>query len=98
MTDGIISALIAAGSTLSGILITLLSQREVRRMAWLERKVTRYSDEIRARQAEENVASKWLVELNVFDTELGAKRALRKRTFEETNLSVSVGPAEVRNP
>jgi len=65
-------------------------------MAWLERKVSRYADEIRARQAEENIAAKWLVELGAYKAEITAKKELRKRTFEETNQSISVGPAEVK--
>jgi hypothetical protein len=50
------AAIIAVLGTLGGGIIGWLSQRDARNIARLERKVAKYAEEIRARQAEEDVA------------------------------------------
>jgi hypothetical protein len=94
--DGQVSAaIIAVVGTLGGSIIGWLSQRDGKTTARLERKVARYADEIRARQAEEDVACRWLVELNVAVSESAAKLKLRDRTEGERGRRPSVAPTDV---
>ena len=65
----------------------------------MERKVERYKNDIRARQAEEQIAAKWLCELGIAATEATAKIKLRERTEQETGLRPEIAPSSVRiNP
>ena len=66
-------------------------------MMALQRRVDRYRAEIRARQAEEDVAAAWLVELGVASTERAAKLSLRQRTEFERGIRPAIGPAEMRD-
>lgn len=96
MSDVVLAALIGTFGALAGSVIGAIVAREAKKISRLERRIDRYRDDIRARQAEENVTAKWLFELNVASSELAAKRKLRERTEEETGLRPLVGPADVR--
>lgn len=65
MDSQIVAAVIAVLGTLGGAAVTAWVQRETKKIAALERRVERYKAEIRARQAEEDVAAEWLAELDV---------------------------------
>jgi hypothetical protein len=90
-----VSSAIAVVGTLGGALIGTLSQREAKKIGRLERRLKRYSDEIRARQAEEAAAARWLFSLNASTSELAAKRELRRRTEVESGLRPFIGPKEM---
>ena len=92
----IISAAIAVAGTFGGALVGVLVQRDAKKMAALERRVQRYQHEIRARQAEEDVAAEWLSELGAGNSVLAAKRMLRDRTEERRGLRPGIGPSGVR--
>ena len=77
-------------------MIDALLQREGRKLAVLERRIERYRLEIQARQAEEDVAAAWLVELGAANSERAAKLALRQRTEIARGIRPSIGPGEVR--
>jgi hypothetical protein len=89
------AAIIAVHGTLGGGIIGWLSQRDARNIARLERKVAKYAEEIRARQAEEDVACQWLVELHVGASEASVKLKLRDRTEQERGRRPSIAPSEV---
>lgn len=97
MDNQVIASVIAVLGTLGGAFITAWVHRESKKIASLERKVERYKAEIRARQAEENVAAEWLSELGVAITPRAVKTLLRERTEQRAGLRPSVGPAEVRD-
>ena len=96
MDSQIVAAVIAVLGTLGGAAVTAWVQRETKKVAALERRVERYKNDIRARQAQENVAAEWLVELGVANTFHAAKRMLRDRTEQRRGIRPSIGPAEVR--
>ena len=79
------------GGTLIGV---LFSEKE--KLAALERRIERYRLEIQARQAEEDVAAAWLVELGAANSERAAKLALRQRTEIARGIRPSIGPGEMR--
>jgi len=81
--------------TLGGALIGAFAQREAKKIGALERRVERYRNEIRARQAEEDAAARWLFSLNASTSELAAKRELRRRTEVESGLRPFIGPKEM---
>ncbi len=62
----------------------------------LEKTVGDYRADIRARQAEEDVASRILVTYGFADTPLAALRKLRSETEKETGLRPFVKPGEVK--
>jgi len=97
MDSQVISSVIAVLGTVGGAFVTAWVQRESKKIASLERRVDRYIAEIRARQAEEEVASEWLAELGAATTPRAAKTLLRERTEQKTGLRPGVGPAEVRD-
>lgn len=97
MNIEIITAIIGASGVIAGAFLGSWLQREAKKIASLERRIDRYRTEIRARQAEEGVAAKWLHELGVGSTENSAKLALRERTELETGQRPSIGAAEVRH-
>ena len=97
MDGQIAAAILAVGGTLGGSVIGWLSQRDAKKVSLLERRVERYRTEIRSRQALEDVACRWLVEVNAATTELAAKRQLRDRTERDRGLRPSIGPAEIRD-
>jgi hypothetical protein len=76
MSSDVISALIGALSVAAGTILGYWLQREANKIAALERRVERYREDIRARQAEEIVAATWLHELGVGGTQNSAKMAL----------------------
>ncbi len=96
MDSQVIASVIAVLGTLGGAFVTAWVQRESKKIASLERRVDRYKAEIRARQAEEEVASEWLAELGAATTPRAAKTLLRERTEQQKGLRPGVGPAEVR--
>ena len=76
MDSQIIAAAIAVMGTLGGGLVTVWAQREAKKMASLEKRIQRYSNEIRARQSQEDIAAEWLCELGVASSERAAKLML----------------------
>lgn len=97
MDSQIIAAAIAVVGTLGGGLVTVWAQREAKKMASLEKRIQRYSNEIRARQAQEDIAAEWLCELGVASSERAAKLLLRDRTEERRGLRPEIGPSGVRD-
>jgi hypothetical protein len=98
MNGQVVSSVIAVVGTLAGAVIGALSQREAKKIGVLERRLERYKDEIRARQAEEETAAKWLCSLlTPAKSELAVKRELRRRTELESGLRPFMGPKEM-NP
>lgn len=65
-------------------------------MASLEKRVQRYNNEIRARQAQEDIAAEWLYELGVASSARAAKLLLRDRTEERRGLRPEIGPSGIR--
>ena len=57
MDSQIVASVIAVLGTLGGAAVTAWVQRETKNVAALERRVERDKNEIRARQAQENVAA-----------------------------------------
>jgi hypothetical protein len=97
MDSQVIASLIAVLGALGGALVTFWVQRDSKKITSLQRRVDRYRAEIRARQAEENVAAEWLAELGAATTPRAAKTLLRERTEQQKGLRPGVGPAEVRD-
>jgi 2-phospho-L-lactate guanylyltransferase (CobY/MobA/RfbA family) len=96
MDNQVISSAIAVLGTLGGALIGVFAQREARKVRRLEVQVDRYRREIRARQAEEEVAAIWLSKCLVpAITPLAAKRELRNRTEKEKGVRPFIAPREV---
>ena len=95
MQTEIATALIALIGTLAGTGLGIWSQRETKRLAALERRIDRYKQEIRARQAEEDIACQWLVELDAAKTVRAALLALRQRTEDERGLRPNLAPNSV---
>jgi ABC-type phosphate transport system auxiliary subunit len=95
MDAQVVSSAVAVVGTLGGALIGALSQREAKKISMLERRLERYRNEIRARQAEEEAAARWLFSLNASTSELAAKRELRRRTEVESGLRPFIGPKEM---
>ncbi len=96
MDNQVIAALIAVFGTLGGAFVTSWVQRDSKKITLLQTKVDRYRAEIRARQAEEDVAAEWLAELGAATTPRAAKTLLREKTEQQKGLRPGVGPAEVR--
>ena len=86
MDSQIVASVIAVLGTLGGAAVTAWVQRESKKIAALERRVERYKAEIRARQAQVDVAN----------TPRAAKTLLRERTEQTRGIRPSIGPAEVR--
>jgi len=80
MDNQVIASLIAVLGTLGGAFITSWVQRDSKKITLLQTKVDRYRAEIRARQAEEDVAAEWLAELGAATTPRAAKTLLREKT------------------
>ena len=97
MDAQILASAVAVVGTIGGALVGALIQRDAKKMTALQRRVDRYRAEIRARQAEEDVAAAWLVELGVASTERAAKLSLRQRTELERGIRPAIGPAEMRD-
>jgi hypothetical protein len=95
MDTQVLSSVIAVAGTISGALIGAFIQREGKKLERLERKVERYRDEIRARQAEEDVATEWLAELKIAVSPHAAKLALRQRTYDERGVRPCITPSEL---
>lgn len=96
--DGQVSAsIIAVLGTLGGAFISAWVQRDAKKLSALQRRVERYKAEIRARQAEEEVAAELLAELGKVSSARAAKLMLRDRTEERRGLRPNIGPAEVRD-
>lgn len=95
MQTEIITALIIVVGTLAGTGMGIWSQRETKRLAAMERRIERYKQEIRARQAGEDIACQWLVELNAAKTVRAALLALRQRTEDERGLRPTLSPNSV---
>jgi hypothetical protein len=96
MNGQVVSSVIAVIGTLAGAVIGALSQREAKKIGVLERRIERYKREIRARQAEEETAAKWLCSLlPPGSSALAAKRQLRRRTEKESGLRPFIGPKEM---
>jgi hypothetical protein len=89
------AAIIAVLGTLGGSVVGWVSQRDGKNVARLERKVAKYAAEIRARQAEEDVACEWLVELNAGTSATSVKLKLRDRTEHERGQRPSLAPSDV---
>lgn len=96
MDNQVIAALIAVFGTLGGAFVTSWVQRDSKKITSLQRRVDRYRVEIRARQAEEDVAAEWLAELGAATSARAAKTLLREKTEQQKGLRPGVGPAEVR--
>lgn len=96
MDGQIIASVVAVVGSLGGTLIGALIQREGKKLAALERRIERYRLEIQARQAEEDIAAAWLVELGAANSERAAKLALRQRTEIARGIRPSIGPGEMR--
>ena len=96
MDNQVISSLIAVVGTLAGSVLGIISTREAKKVGRLERKIERYKNDIRARQAEEQIAARWLCELGIAPTEVAAKIKLRERTEQETGLRPEIPPNGIR--
>ena len=90
-----IVALITLIGTLAGTGLGIWSQRETKRLAGMERRIDRYKQEIRARQAGEDIACQWLVEVGAAQTHRTAMFALRQRTEDERGIRPAISPNEV---
>lgn len=95
MDTQIASSLIALLGTLAGAYLGIWSQRETKRIKSMERRIDRYKQEIRARQAEEDIACEWLVETGLATSIRAAQLALRERTESQRGLRPTVPPSEV---
>lgn len=91
-----ISSLIGVLGTLLGSLITLLSQRDIRKISSMERKIDKLRREVIARQAQENVICQWLVELGQAKSVQSAQISLRNRAEQETGLRPSMSPSHLK--
>lgn len=78
-------------------LIGYQASAKIKYIQTLENRINRYKDEIRARQAEEDVAAAWLVELKAANSEMVAKKLLRDRTEQSTGLRPDIPPSEIKN-
>lgn len=96
MDGQIIASVVAVVGSLGGALIGAMIQREGKKLAALERRIERYRLEIQARQAEEDIAAAWLVELGAANSERAAKLALRQRTEIARGIRPCIGPGEMR--
>ena len=96
MDSQVIASLVAVLGTLGGAFMTSWVQRDSKKITSLKSKADRYRAEIRARQAEEDVAAEWLAELGAAITPRAAKTLLREKTEQQKGLRPGVGPAEVR--
>lgn len=97
MDSQVTASLIAVLGTLGGAFLTSWVHRDSKKIASLQRRVDRYRAEIRARQAEEDVAAEWLADLGAATTPRSAKTLLREKTEQQKGLRPGVGPAEVRD-
>lgn len=82
--------LVAAG----GWMFAYLMQRDAKRRARLERKLSRLEDEVRARIALEKAACEWLGELST-KTPHAAKLELRKRAQERSGLRPKMAESDL---
>lgn len=96
MDSEIVSSIIAVLGTLGGGVITAWVMRDSRKFESLQRRVERYSAEIRASQAEEEAGCEGLVVLGAASTPIAAKNMLRDRTEQRKGLRPSIGPAAVK--
>lgn len=96
MDSQVVCSGIAVAGTLGGSLLTALVAREGKKVKKLEARVDRYKADIRARQQEENIAARLLVELGYAATEVAAKNKLREVTELETGYRPFIEPSEVR--
>ena len=96
MDSQIIAAAIAVVGTLGGGMVTAWAQRDAKKMATLEKRIERYRNEIRARQAQEDIAA-GLYEIGAASSARAAKTLLRDRTEELRGLRPDIGPSEVRD-
>jgi hypothetical protein len=97
MDSQILSSLIAVVGTLAGAAVGIFAQRDAKKQIALTKRVERYRNEIRARQAEEDVAAQWLSELLPDNTSpIAAKKALRDRVETQRGLRPDIPPSEVR--
>ena len=97
MDSQIIAAAIAVFGTLGGGMVTAWAQRDAKKMAALEKRIERYRNEIRARQAQEDIAAEWLYEIGAASSARAAKTLPRDRTEELRGLRPCIGPSEVRD-
>jgi hypothetical protein len=97
MDSQIIAAAIAVVGTLGGGMVTAWAQRDAKNMATLEKRIQRYRNEIRARQAQEDIAAEWLHEIGAASSARVDKTLLRDRTEERRGLRPDIGPSEVRD-
>jgi len=97
MDVAVSAALISVFGALGGAFIGSRSGQQAEKLLKLERRIERYHAEIRARQAQEKEACRWLVELRAADNEGTAKLKLRERTEARSGLRPSIVPSEVKN-
>jgi len=95
MDATITSALITVLGTLGGTFIGVWSQRQDKRLQSLQSRIDRYRQEIRARQAEEEIACTWLVEAGQAPTLRSALLSLRERTESECGVRPTMSPRDV---
>lgn len=97
MDSQIIAVAIAVVGTLGGRMVTAWAQRDVKKMATLEKRIQRYRNEIRARQAQENIAAEWLLDIGTASSARVANTLLRDLTEERRGLRPDIRPSEVRD-
>jgi hypothetical protein len=97
MDNQIIASAIAVAGTLIGAWIAAWAKRESEKKAALEKRIKRYKLEIRARQAEEDVAADWLFELGLASSPRAAKNLLRDRVEKLRGLRPGLNPSEMRD-
>ena len=95
MEIGIIVALITIVGGLGCTGLGIWFSRAIKKIAAMQRTIERYRQEIRARQALEDVTCQWLVELGVSNTPRSAMLTLRQRTEAERQLRPTMSPRDV---
>jgi hypothetical protein len=95
---GVAGAVVGSLGALAAAVIQRDANRTERQIERLKQTVDRFRCEIVARQKEEEVAMKWLVELNGAASENAAKIALRDRTEETYGHRPRISPNVVAPP
>ena len=93
----ITSAIIGASGVILGNAITLIAQWNIGKQNSMQRKIEKLQKEVIARQAQEKIASEWLVELGQASSEQAAKLALRNRTEQATGYRPAMSPSVLKS-
>ena len=95
MNGELAASIVGVIGSLLGVALSYWIVRDQRKFAAMARRVERYKRDIKARIAEEEAASLWLVELGVAESTRSAKIKLRDRTQTESGLRPFISPSEI---